>query len=318
MKKLLKSIAFLSVAAIAFSACTKEVAEPTDMGQPETTITRAGTRPMLVCYLEVNDTNPLNAGSYIKSDGNPAIDIAILFAANINGPIPASTTETILHNNENVSAIVGNPAKYIKPLQDKGIKVLYGLLCNHTGLGFANLTDAQVEDFAQKVAAQVNAAGLDGVDFDDEWAKYGQNGYPYENTTSYNKLIIRLRELLPGKIISVFDIGNTGNFSTAGKAAINYGYYAYFNATGFVATPGMGLTKDKWSPIAINLRNNEIRYAATMKTNAKKAADGGYGAIMVYDLRNNLNSTTILNALVSGSQGLTVTHNGQWYTKDWI
>lgn len=317
MKKFLKSIACLSVVALAFSACTKDAAEPQDMGQPEPVVTRAGTRPMVVSYIEVNDTNPLNAGSYIKSDGKPAVDIAILFAANINGPAPASTTQTILHNNENVSAIVANPAKYIKPLQAKGIKVLYGLLGNHTGLGFANLTDAQVEDFAQKVAAQVNAAGLDGVDFDDEWAKYGTLGYPNANTTSYNKLIIRLRQLLPGKIISVFDIGVTGYFTTEGKAAIDYGYYAYFSPTGFVSSPGMGLPVSKWSPIAINLRQTTDRYAAQIKNNASKAATGGYGAIMTYDLRREMNHKAIFNAICSGSEGLTVTHNGEWFEKDW-
>lgn len=317
MKKLLKSIALISVTCLAFSACTKDAAEPADMGQPEAAVTRAATRPMIVTYIEVNDTNPLNAGSYMKANNEPAIDMVILFAANINGPAPASTTETILHNNENVSAILANPGKYIRPLQAKGIKVLYGLLGNHTGLGFANLTDAQVEDFAQKVAAQVNTAGLDGVDFDDEWAKYGTNGYPYANTTSYNKLIIRLRQLLPNKIISVFDIGATGNFTTDGKAAINYGYYAYFGPTTFVATPGMGLTKDKWSPMAINLRSNPTRYTATIQANAKKAADEGYGAIMMYDLRREVNSTTILQAIVYGSQGYNVSHNGSWYDKDW-
>lgn len=317
MKKFLKSIALLSLTALVFG-CTKDVADPVDMqGQPEPVVTRAGTRPMVVSYIEVNDTNPLNAGSYIKSDGKPAIDIVILFAANINGPAPASTTETILHNNENVSAIVGNPTKYIKPLQAKGIKVLYGLLGNHTGLGFANLTDAQVEDFATKVAAQVTAAGLDGVDFDDEWAKYGTLGYPNANTTSFSKLILSLRAKLPGKTISVFDIGNTGNFDTYTKANIDYGYYAYFGATVYVSTPGMGLPVSKWSPMAINLRQTSDRSAATIKANAGKAAAGGYGAIMTYDLRREMNHKAIFNAICSGSEGLTVTHNGEWFEKDW-
>lgn len=273
--------------------------------------------PKIVTYIEVNDTNPLNAGSYIKSDGNPAIDIVILFAANINGHIPANYNETILWNNPNVAAIVGNPAKYIKPLQDKGIKVLYGLLGNHTGLGFANLSDAQVEDFAQKVTAQVAAAGLDGVDLDDEWAEYGRNGYPFPNKTSFDKLVLRLRELLPNKIISMPDRGNTQYFSAEGFAAIDLGYYSYFGPSSYQATPGMNLPVNKWSPLALNLRQTSNRWAASIKANAGRATVGGYGAIMTYDLRREMDHTVILNAIVSGSQELTVTHNGEWFEKDW-
>lgn len=314
--KPLKIPAIVFAACVIFSSC--DSFEPESDANIQQTPTRAAITPKIVSYIEVNDTNPLSAGSYIKSDGNPAVDIVILFAANINGPIPASRTETILWNNPNISAILENPTKYVKPLQDKGIKVLYGLLGNHTGLGFANLTDAQVEDFAQKVAAQVLAADLDGVDLDDEWAEYGKNGYPYGSSDSYSKLILRLRELLPDKIITVMDTGYTMDFTDATRAVIDYGYFRYFSPSMFSKNPGMGLPISKWAPIAIDFQNVSNRYAAIIKLNATKAASDGYGAVLTYDLRNDVDHTAILNAIVSGSQELTVTHNGEWFTKDWM
>lgn len=298
------------------TACNEQlsVQEP---HEDRASYTRAGIVPKVLASVKLNETNPLAVGSYIKSDGNPAIDYVTLFAGNINGPSPASWTETILWNDSDVSAVLSNPEKYIRPLQNKGIKVLYGLQGNKSGLGFANLTDMQVEDFAGKVAAQVTAAGLDGVELIDEWAEYGSGGYPSPNTFSYDKLVIRLRELLPDKIITMKDIGYTANFSTEGLSAIDLGYYAYFSLTAFCSTPGMALPASKWAPISFNLEYSTNRYNALLRVNSKRAAEQGYGAIFLHNLRDDMDHTSILNAITTGSQDLTVAHNGDWFTKDW-
>lgn len=279
--------------------------------------TRAGIAPKVLASVKLSETNPLAVSSYIKSDGSPAIDYVTLFAGNINGPYPASCTETILWNDTDVSAVLSNPVKYIRPLQNKGIKVLYGLQGNKTGLGFSNLTTLQVEDFAGKVAAQVAATGLDGVELIDEWAEYGSGVYPSPNTYSYDKLVIRLRELMPDKIITMKDIGYTANFSAEALSAIDFGYYAYFNPFSFCSTSGIGLPASKWAPISFNLQYSSNRYVALLRANSKRTADQGYGAIFLHNLRDDMDHTAILNALVSGSQNLTVTHNGQWFEKDW-
>jgi hypothetical protein len=130
-------------------------------------------------YIEVNDENPLNAGSYILDDGTLLFDHVILFAANIRSrdcaDDPAANggcTETgvHVHFNENVKYILDNRTKYIKPLQDKGIKVLLGLLGDHDGIGFSTMNDEELDTFMADMAEDVNAYELDGVDFDDEWA----------------------------------------------------------------------------------------------------------------------------------------------------
>ncbi|MDR0411089.1 MAG: hypothetical protein LBH75_03860 [Treponema sp.] len=123
-------------------------------------------------YIEVNDHNPLNAGSYILEDGTYLFDYVILFAANIrnrnrNG---TGTEDPYVHLNENVQYLLSNNTKYIKPLQDKGIKVVLGLLGDHDGVSFGSMNDTDRTAFANDVKRVLDLYQLDGVDFDDEWA----------------------------------------------------------------------------------------------------------------------------------------------------
>jgi hypothetical protein len=119
-------------------------------------------------YIEVNDHSPLNAGSYVLEDGTYLFDYVILFAANIRNSERTSGTPYV-HLNENVQYILDNRTKYIKPLQDKGIKVILGLLGDHDGVTFSTMSDDHIEAFAADVKKVVDEYQLDGVDFDDEW-----------------------------------------------------------------------------------------------------------------------------------------------------
>jgi hypothetical protein len=127
-------------------------------------------------YVEVNDRNPLNAGSYILEDGTYLFDYVILFAANIrnrncavDGGDGCLESGPHVHFNPNVRHILENRDKYIKPLQDKGIKVLLGLLGDHDGISFGTMNDADRATFIADMKKDVEDYGLDGVDFDDEW-----------------------------------------------------------------------------------------------------------------------------------------------------
>ena len=73
---------------------------------------------------------------HLLSDGTPFFTHVILFASNIRGDASGNVHN---YNNPNNAAILANPAKYIAPLQAKGIKVIMGNLGDHTGAGFANL-----------------------------------------------------------------------------------------------------------------------------------------------------------------------------------
>ncbi|MDR1232612.1 MAG: hypothetical protein LBK61_14570 [Spirochaetaceae bacterium] len=147
-------------------------------------------------YIEVNDDNPLNAGSYILEDGTYLFDYVILFAANIRNRTPCddgcSKTGVHVHLNPNVQAILSDKAKYIKPLQDKGMKVLLGLLGDHDGISFSSLNDTDRKTFIDDLKQTVELYNLDGVDFDDEWGSKEDwdgwgNGLPTGNPAkTYN------------------------------------------------------------------------------------------------------------------------------------
>ena len=85
--------------------------------------------------MEVNDTNPLNNLSFtLKKSGKPLIDVLIIFSANIN--YDEKTGRVYIYNNENVQAILDKREHYLKPLQDRGMKVILGILGNHDRSGF--------------------------------------------------------------------------------------------------------------------------------------------------------------------------------------
>lgn len=167
--------------------------------QPETNAVRVGNSPQLCVYLETNDINPLNVKEYrFTNTVVEVVDQVILFASNIRG----NATSVWLHHNPNQTYVLNNRATLIAPLQQRGIKVLLGLLGDWTGVGFANLTPAMEESFAQQVATAVNVNNLDGVDFDDEYADYpnAPAGLPAPSAAIYSSLVRRVKQLLPTKI----------------------------------------------------------------------------------------------------------------------
>jgi hypothetical protein len=117
--------------------------------------------PISVMYVEVNSNDIREVGKYKLADGHQLFDLAIIFAANIN--YNTSTSKAYLHFNTQVTNVLTNRNTYIKPLQDRGIKVTLSILGNHQGAGFANFPNqAAAQAFAQEVANAVNTYGLDG------------------------------------------------------------------------------------------------------------------------------------------------------------
>jgi hypothetical protein len=148
-------------------------------------------------YVEVNDDNPLNAGSYILEDGSYLFDYVVIFASNIRSrncaletaPHGCTRNGPHLHHNPNNRHILTNASKYIKPLQDKGIKVLLGILPDHDGISLGTMDDNEREAFVESVRQDVAAYGLDGIDLDDEWAsKEDWENWPNNTTPSPNSI----------------------------------------------------------------------------------------------------------------------------------
>ena len=108
--------------------------------------------PFISVYIETNDVNPLNAGDYMLEDGTAFFDIVELFASNINKDKNGNPT---LFLNDKLANILenGGVEKYVRPLQEKGIRVLLSVIGNWQHIGLANSpVTCHFERSAQHVA----------------------------------------------------------------------------------------------------------------------------------------------------------------------
>jgi len=235
-----------------------------------------------VCYVEVNSNDLRNVARYTLSNGSPLFDIGIIFAANINFNTSNRTAE--LFFNPQVTNVLSNRNTYVKPLQDKGIKVLLSILGNHQGAGISNFTSrASAQAFARQLSNAVTTYGLDGIDLDDEFSEYGKNGTTQPNDSSFVFLVTALRELMPSKIISFYFFGPaagklTYNGVTVGSK-VNYTWNAIYGSYNPPAVPG--LAKSNLGPAAIDITTTPLSTATSL---ANRTVSEGYGIYLYYNL----------------------------------
>jgi hypothetical protein len=280
----------------ALAATTAGVALPsTAAAKPRP---RAKTGPISVVYVEVNNESMTNAAKYTLANGGAQVfDIAVIFAANIN----YDGTNAYLHFNENVQNVLDNVATEVRPLQQKGIKVLLSILGNHQGAGFANFPSQQAADaFAQQLADAVTTYGLDGIDFDDEYAEYGNNGTGQPNDSSFVYLVSALREKLPTKLITLYDIGPASDRLTYNGVSIaNTFDYAWNPYYGTWAIPSGPTSKSRLSPAAVSYSATSSSTAASL---AQRTVSEGYGVFLTYNL-TAANTATYISAFTNKLYG---------------
>ncbi|MEA4810207.1 glycosyl hydrolase family 18 protein [Macellibacteroides fermentans] len=321
MTKKMKTSLLLIVAmvmGVIVTSCDNTDENVTEVQEEAQATTRAvGTKtPKLTVYIETNDINPLNAKEYYFCDTIPqkeeVIDHVILFASNIRGT--ATTVE--LYHNPNQTHILNNAATLIQPLQAKGIKVMLGLLGDWTGVGFANLNSTLRVDFAQQVANCVTTYGLDGVDFDDEYADYGNAppGLPAPSATNFGLLIQEVRDLLPDKLITVFHYGGYTNFDATTMSSLDYMWPNF----GCAPTPPTGLANSKWAKLSIRIISSSSTIPNALTIQACASSYSGYGAVMMFNLRD-WSAASIMNNFASRvwGTGRTVCHTGTTHAKTW-
>ncbi|WP_271766070.1 endo-beta-N-acetylglucosaminidase H [Aquimarina algiphila] len=252
--------------------------------------------PASVMYIEVNDNAMENAIAYTLPNGKPMIDIAVIFAANINYK-NASRTHVLFMNN-NVKKVLRNRNTTIKPLQRKGIKVLLSILGNHQAVGISNFpTRGAAKKFAKQVANVVKNNGLDGVDLDDEFAKYETiSGRPAINNKSFIWLLQELRTAMPSnKIITYYRIGESVNqMMSNGKKAgqfLDYGFQPFYGSYSNITVPGLG--KGKLSAAAVDVTQTP---SSTASNFAQRTKNDGYGAFVMYNL-DGVNRESYLNGI---------------------
>ncbi len=163
-------------------------------------------RVKTICYIEVNNENILNAGEYtMENSKKPFFDIVNVFAANIR---LNKEGKPYVHCNPQVTFVLENADKLIRPLQQKGIKVHLTILGDHTPAGMRSLGDEAAKDFAKELKSYVDIYGFDGISFDDEWSNYEQvGGHPglvVPSQEQYSRLIYECRQIMPDKQIGVY------------------------------------------------------------------------------------------------------------------
>ncbi|MFJ1925702.1 MULTISPECIES: endo-beta-N-acetylglucosaminidase H [unclassified Streptomyces] len=271
------ALALSAVAALAFGTTATAGAAAAPLPAPAP----AKQGPASVAYVEVNNNSMLNVGKYTLADGGNVFDVAVVFAANIN--YDTGTKAAYLHFNENVQRVLDNAATEIRPLQEKGIKVVLSVLGNHEGAGFANFPDQQAASaFATELSDTVAEYGLDGIDFDDEYADYGNNGTGQPNDSSFVQLVTALRTDMPDKIISLYNIGPAASRLTYDgvdvSSAFDYAWNPYY---GSWQVPGIALPKSKLSPAAVEIGGTPQNTAADL---ARRTVSEGYGVYLTYNL----------------------------------
>jgi hypothetical protein len=239
------------------------------------------TGPISVAYVEVNNNSMVNVGKYTLAKGGNVFDVAVIFAANIN--YNTTTKSAYLYNNPNVQRTLDNAATEIRPLQAKGIKVMLSILGNHQGAGFANFpSQAAANAFAKQLSDAVSKYGLDGIDFDDEYAEYGNNGTGQPNASSFVYLVTALRNLMPNKLISLYNIGPAASRLTYNGVSVdskfNYAWNPYYGSWG---VPSIKLPKSGLSPAAIEIGATATSTATSL---AQRTVSEGYGVYLTYNL----------------------------------
>ena len=240
------------------------------------------TGPISVAYVEVNNNSMLNVGKYaLAQGGGNVFDIGVIFAANIN--YDTATKSAYLYFNPNVQNVLDNVSTQVRPLQAKGIKVMLSILGNHQGAGFANFPSQQAAAaFAKQLSDAVTKYGLDGIDFDDEYTEYGNNGTGQPNASSFVYLVTALRAAMPTKLISLYNIGPSASRLSYGGVDIsskfNYAWNPYYGTWG---VPNIALPKSGLSPAAVQIAATSTSTVASL---AQRTVSEGYGVFLTYNL----------------------------------
>lgn len=304
------SVIFAAMAALVLFSCNKaETIAPSSEDEPnyDGVIVTKGMEdktPEVFVYIETNDVNPLNAGDYYLGT-KTFVDYVCLFSSNIH--LDANNMPTVYFNPELVPYLMnGGVDTYVRPLQQKNIGVLLGVLGDWAGKGLSNMSTTEADYFAAKLDSVVTLFGLDGVCFDDEYS-----GTSAITSGSYSRVITKYRELDPDAIIAVFDWGGTSYISSTAASEIDMANHGYFGSyLPYYYSDITGMNKSRWSPMSFNLGNTLS--TSSIQSQATNAKNNSYGHMMFFNMRtrNDNDPLPYFQAAATGAGFGTVTCSG--------
>ena len=276
----------------------------------------------IISCMEVNDTNPLNNLCFtLKKSGKPLVDILIIFSANIN--YNAETGRVYVSKNNNVQHLLNYRMKYLKPLQDRGMKIVLGILGNHDHSGVANLADNTAKVFAQDIKAVCDAYHLDGVFFDDEYSTYqypAPIGFVSESSAAASRLCYEVKQAMPTGLVCAYAYGLTRRLpAIEGKESgtfVDYGIHDYYNGYDLSKNyPGM--PKSRMALYSQELNQEKL----ASENELRSLRRDGFGAHMIFAMdpfRKNFD--TQLWAMQNIARALfddELVYDNKPYRKDW-
>lgn len=267
----------------------------------------------VISCMEINDANPLyNLCFTLENSGKYFFDQVILFSGNIN--YNAETQEVYNYNNENITQCLRYKEKYLKPLQEKGMKVILGILGNHDRSSITRLNDEGCKAFAAELAANVYAYELDGVFFDDEYSSPGN--YPgFVRYNNFSRLAYECKQAMPDKLVEAYVLSGTRSAEAVEDKQpgdfIDYGIHDYGGSKDLSSNyPGMPKT---------GMIMNSIECAQDYFGDAEDyqyIRINGYGGTMFFALAPNRTPMDMLNCVAQAFYGENVVRTGT-YEKDW-
>ena len=273
--------AALAVVSVAFASCTKDIAESDGLAVMPGTRAAGDKSPVIAAYVDVEQTNPLNAGLYRIGD-KPFIDIVMLNGKKADNLVYHSK----VYLSKDMTSVLENADTYVRPLQSGGTKVLLSISAESDHGGYEWFTEERAEIFTDILTYIVDKYNLDGIDFYEQMGN-GATDNPVENSFSYiiTKLRAKFDAKFPGvyKLITLMDMNSPRTLTAEAVAALDYAWSWTWGNTYYNTSPSIpDLPDGKWSPMAVRLDINTS--ASAVYNNARRAIRQGMGALMMKNL----------------------------------
>lgn len=289
----------------------------------------------IVGVIEVNDVNPLNVmGFTLKESGKQFFDVVVLFSANIN--YNSQTGRVYVSRNENVQALLDQREKYIKPLQERGIKVVLGILGNHDISGISTLQPELAKAFASEVKNLCDAYELDGVFLDDEYTNYDEAanttipGFQAQSTEAASRMAYEIRKAQPSRLLVSYRY--EALYSAVDVDGMNPGeiFDLVLNDYGVTSNPVStypGLSISQAGTGSWNCSDYMQWIPANGNYSSRFSLEGmreeGYGALMIFNFNCNPGywlTPYIVNDMkktTSAFWNAELEYDNSWYNKDY-
>lgn len=274
----------------------------------------------LFSCMEINDSNPLNHLSYkTKREDKFLFDCVILFSVNM---LYSDDTRSVhLALNPQNKFLFDNADKYIKPLQDEGIKVVFSILPHHTAAGLTTLTDATCKKFALELKRFNDTYGLDGVFLDEEYVKGSGDPsvvLPGSSKEAASRLAYEIKEAMPDKLTLIYVYGGfrAGLVDVEGKKPGDFVDYLFpdYSDGSWDPTPFFeGVPRSR-----AGIYSTALGRAPAHASSMQKLRSDGFGANMIYGLGeygDGVGQLMSISAQVLFDDELV--HDGKSYPSEW-